>query len=171
MSKGLNPGVVVTPTWVDSIPQQEFDGTVGALLVETDVKRALKRTMYNMLRPVNLQRLEAALHGTLKTLESQGVLLGFNNLEVTAVTPKPLQEVDCLPITAQPGDALVKNVAAPDGSEAEEYRGLIVSVDGQGNGIVLQRPTADSLTEVIVKVSVRSPRPVESIAIEVSHYV
>lgn len=73
-----------------------------------------------------------AVSATLQHLQTQRAIHAYQ-VEVDQPPPEgAIRNVDCLPITATPGDPLIDN----DG----KYRGIIVSTDGEGNGVVMGEP-------------------------------
>lgn len=104
----------------------------------------------------------------LEVLLRQNVINSYN-LDQIEVTPhKPFREVNYLPITAKPGDPLIVEHINDEGFSVEMYRGIIISTDGRGHGVVFSQPTdVDKEGQVSVRCSIRPTAAIDSIVIEV----
>lgn len=141
--------------------------------IRDQVKKKIRDTINNAIianfggnpQPALMTMIQAGL----MNMQRQDVIKDFKVDSVEVTPHKPFREVDYLPITALPGDPLYVNRADENGELVEEYRGVIISADGKGNGIVLSHPA--KLAEegqVLVRCSIRPMASIETIIIEVN---
>jgi hypothetical protein len=160
----IPPGVVTTIGDISRPAVRE----VGVQRVQDVVKKQLRDLLKGIISSnVDATSINAAIQNRLGQLVNQDVISNFVLDSVEVGPHKPFREVDCLPVTALPGDPLTVNVVQPDGSVKEEYRGIIISADGQGNGIIFSKP-GESGEEGQVRVSckVKPKFPLEYITIK-----
>lgn len=112
------------------------------------------------INAADIQRMSSLVQATLHGLRNQDVINDFVVEDVNFLRhDKPFQEVECLPITARPGDPLIVE---------DVYRGIIISTDGAGKGVIFTTPRNDKDEgEFYAKVKVRASVPLEYISIDV----
>jgi hypothetical protein len=131
------------------------------------VETLVKRVVNNMLRPSAIDQIRASIEIGLQILVEQGNISAYSGLGVSYTKHKPLRYVGNLPQGAKPGDPLIGQVNFLDGSSKPEYRGVILSADGDGNGIVFAKPEHPG--EVRVQCKVKANFPMDYISVEVVH--
>lgn len=105
---------------------------------------------------------------SLLALQQHDVIRDFVVQSVEVTPHKPFREVDCLPLTAKPGDPLIVDHVDENGDLFEIYRGIIISTDGEGNGIVFSQPAGvDKEGQVLVRCSIRPTATIDSIAMQI----
>jgi hypothetical protein len=131
--------------------------TVTEKLALDTVKSLVVNTLNNMLAGAGAKQVQIVLSARLNQLVNTDVIKSFT-VEVDLYPGRRIKHVDYLPITALPGDPLIKTqpVATQDKVHmfevAETYEGIVISSDGAGNGVILQRTPS---SEVIVKCRVQ----------------
>lgn len=136
--------------------------------VVDDVKCQLLATLRTALSGVGRKQIELILVTKLHCFVLQDVIKNFN-IEVDLIPGRRIKQVDCLPIMAAPGDALIKTEpGAEPGEVKERYEGIVVSSDGAGNGVVFQQNPS---SEVYVKCRLQlTPWP-EYTLLEIRHEI
>jgi hypothetical protein len=67
------------------------------------------------------------------------------------------------------GDPIIRRYNIGDGIQREEFQGIVVSSDGDGNGVVFAPPTEPNTGEVRVSVRVQPNFPLEYIELHLEH--
>ena len=137
--------------------------------IKNEIQKRIKNVILNCVSPVgswSSKKLELDLQTMFNAFEHQGTIRSFTFDRVEFVEGKPLREVDCLPITTCPGDSFIAEGYNDDGSKRDEFRGIVISTDGEGGGTILTPPDACG-GEIIVRCRFQPFFPVEFISLEV----
>lgn len=135
--------------------------------IRSNVQKLIRRAIDNCNVPIQMKHLQQSIVVGLTTLVSMGDISSFSGLEVSYTKHQLLRHVDDLPPEAKPGDAVVGQVSFLDGSSKPEYRGIVLSVHGNGEGFIFAKP--EFTGEVRVRCNVRATGPLDYVAIEVVH--
>lgn len=156
-------------------PGAEFGHALDRIIAEKrtidDVKSQIVASLNLMLAGVGQRQIQLVLNACLQRMVMNDTIKAFA-LEVDVFPGQRIKHVDCLPVTAAPGDALIKtSVAATQGKdnlfeEQESYEGIIISSDGCGNGVVFQRTPS---SEVLVRCRVQIRPTPDFTLIEIRH--
>lgn len=134
------------------------DITASRQQLRNHVKRIIQQVLHNYIgAPDDLPKyVQHAIVSSLHGLKSNQTIRDF---EVEVINPEPsgLQEVDDLDASLAPGDVATR----ADGT----YRGIVISADGDGYGVIMQGdpgPTSGP-GEVMVRCKVRPVAAVDYI--------
>lgn len=162
----VRPGVVTTLGDLNSSREITRKRVVDT--VKQKIRDVLCNVIITNMGTGANSRVQSMVHAGLNVLQVQDVIRDFKVDSVEIVPHKPFREVDCLPITAKPGDPLIVDHVDENGDLVEVYRGIVISTNGEGNGIVFSRPCdLDKEGQIMVRCSVRPTAVVESIVIEI----
>lgn len=150
---------------------RSIERIVAEKLVVNNVKSQMVAVLNNTLQGIGALQIKLVLGARLNQLVMSDVIKSFS-LEVDVFPGKRIKEVDYLPITALPGDPLIKTQPAVTRGkdhlfeESETYEGIVISSDGTGNGVILQRSPS---SEVIVRCRVQVWPTPDYTLIEIRH--
>lgn len=137
--------------------------TLHGQIIVDELKKRLNYVLDNLIiTSVNSieQRAYVGIRGALEQFLKVGDLADYTvDSVIFEPNNKPLRQVDGLPLTAQPGDALI--------TPEDEYRGIIISHDGVGNGVILQPPNTGEVTgKLNIQVQVKTLRAAAAVVLK-----
>lgn len=139
-----------------------------------NVKRAIVEQLNLWLvgTSTKKERIKAILERRLHDFVVRGVIMQ-SSLEVDIVSDQRIKHVNYLPVTAVPGDALIRTEHASEGRDVarETYKGIIISSDGAGNGILFQNMNMNTMLEVHVRCCIMLRTTPEYVLIEIRHEI
>lgn len=160
------PGVVTTLGSLNS--GREFHRARAKDVVKKKIRDIINNALIANMGADPGKHLNTMVASGLHALVHQNIIRDFNVDSVEVTAHKPFREVDCLPITAKPGDPLIVDHVNEEGDLVEVHRGVIISADGEGKGIIFSQPCGlDKEGQVLVRCSIRPTAVLESIVIEV----
>ena len=144
--------------------------TIDTSRIAAEVQKRIRNVVLNSIvlpeGTWSSKKIEIALQEMFHTFEDQRTIRAFTFEPIEFVEGKPLREVDYLPITTCPGDLFIAEGYNADDSKHDEFRGIVISTDGEGHGTVLT-PAGACGNVLIVRCRFQPFFPAEFISLEV----